>query len=82
MTEIKPTLTLEGARTNLHMSQEDVAKALGISAKTYIEYEKYRRVMRTDRAYAFSLLVKQPLQSIIFLPSDYESFVDNSTKEV
>ena len=77
MIDTKPTLTLEGARTNLHLSQNDVAKSLGMAQKTYIDYEKYRKVLRTDKAVQFAKLVQQPFNSIIFLPSDYEPFVVN-----
>ena len=83
MTEIKPTLTLEGARNNLHLSQSEIAKSLGMSKKTYIDYEKYRKVLRTDKAVRFSELVHQPFDTIIFLPTDYETFVvKRETQEV
>ena len=72
MTGIEPAFTLEGARNNLHFSQKEVAEALGISTKTY---EKYRKVLRTDKAFEFAKLVKLPFDSIIFLPKDYETFV-------
>lgn len=75
MTEIEPALTLEGARNNLHFSQKEVAEALGMSIKTYADYEKYRKVLRTDKAFEFAKLVRQPFDSIIFLPKDYETFV-------
>lgn len=78
MTHINPTLTMKGARTNLHLSQTEVAKSLGMSTKTYIDYEKYRRVLRTDKAMKFSNLVKQPFDTIIFLPDEYETFVVKS----
>lgn len=84
MAESKPTITLEGARNNLHLSQEDTAKALGISTNSYREYEKYHRVLRLDKAYKFADLVSQPMESIIFLPADYASYVARakSTQEV
>lgn len=81
MRNVVPTLTLEGARNNLHLSQSDVAKSLGMSKKTYIDYEKYRKVLRTDKAIRFAKLVNQPFDSIIFLPIDYETFVVKRSKQ-
>lgn len=68
MTGIEPAFTLEGARNNLHFSQKEVAEALGMSTKTYADYEKYRKVLRTDKAFEFAKLVKLPLIRLFFCP--------------
>lgn len=75
MTENESVLTLEGARRNLHLSQREVAKHLGMSVKSYIDYEKYRKTLRMDKAFEFASLVNQPVRSIIFLPKDYEKLL-------
>lgn len=78
MSEVSVLLTIAAARINCGMSQAEVAKALNMSTKTYIGYEKYRRVFRTDRAWDFSRIVNQPFDRIIFLPSDYELLVQKT----
>lgn len=68
-------ITIEAARVNAGLTQEEVAKKLNWSKKTYIDYELYRIFFRVNKAFEFSSIVNQPLDNIIFLPSDYTSSV-------
>lgn len=72
-------ITIKGARVNANLEQEEVAKKLGMTKKTYINYEKYRSYFRVDKAYEFARIVKYPLDQIIFLPINYTSSVEKET---
>ena len=43
--------TLEQARILAGLTQKEMAKKMKMSEKTYIQYEKYRRIFRMDQAY-------------------------------
>ncbi|AYC28690.1 helix-turn-helix transcriptional regulator [Paenisporosarcina cavernae] len=58
--------TLEQARILGGFTQVEIAQKLGMSEKTYIQYEKYRKVFRMDVAHKFSTLVKVNISDIIF----------------
>lgn len=58
--------TLEQARILRGLTQLEVAEKLGMSEKTYIQYEKYRRILRVDSALKFVELVGIPLDKVIF----------------
>lgn len=58
--------TIEQARILGGYNQLDIAPKLGMSEKTYIQYEKYRKVMRMDTAQRFSELTRIDLGNIIF----------------
>lgn len=65
--------TIRGARenTNPRLTQEQVAKRLGVSTKTYQGYENGKTFMRIDKAKAFSEITGVPISEINFLPSNY-----------
>lgn len=58
--------TLEQARILGGFTQVEMAKRLGMSEKTYIQYEKYRKVFRMDTAQKFVELTKIKMDDIIF----------------
>jgi DNA-binding XRE family transcriptional regulator len=58
--------TIAQARMLSGFTQVQMAKKLGMSEKTYIEYEKYRRVFRMDTAWKFSEITKIDMGNIIF----------------
>lgn len=76
-------ITIEAARVNAGISQSDAAKALDWTTKTYLDYEKYRKSLRIDKAYQLANLFGQPFDNIIFLPGEYKTFVvERNKKEV
>lgn len=58
--------TLEQARILSGYTQVQLAKMLGVSEKTYIQYEKYRSIFRVDQALKFVEITKIPMDNIIF----------------
>lgn len=58
--------TIEQARILGGFTQVEMAEKLGMSEKTYIQYEKYRRVFRVDHALKFVETTKIPMDKIIF----------------
>lgn len=58
--------TIEQARILGGFTQVEIAELLGMSEKTYIQYEKYRRVFRVDHALKFVEVTKIPMDKIIF----------------
>lgn len=64
--------TIVQARALSGLSQREMAKRLGISEKTYIDYEKYRKVFRMDMAYKFSKITGIEMDEIIFFDKDVQ----------
>ena len=62
--EIK--FTLEQARKHRGLTQEEIAKMLGMTKRTYIDYEQYKRAFRIDKAFLFAEIVCIPINNIIF----------------
>lgn len=58
--------TLEQARKHRGLTQEQIAKMLGISKRTYVDYEQYKRAFRIDKAFLFAEIVGIPIDNIIF----------------
>lgn len=58
--------TIEQARILGGFTQVEIAKRLGMSEKTYIQYEKYRKIMNMKQAYDFVLHTKISMNDIIF----------------
>lgn len=61
-------VTLPVARKIAGMTQIDLAKALGVSESTVINWEKGRSEPTVNQAIQIAEAVKRPLDSIIFLP--------------
>ena len=68
-------ITLEMARARIGLTQEELAKKLGITRNTYAKYEKYKTSMRIDMAQKFSSIVGISIDNLIFLNDDYTSSV-------
>lgn len=66
--------TLEQARILTGLSQVEMAKKMKMSEKTYIQYEKYRRILRMDQGYLFAKQVDVPFDSIIFFAGQLQKF--------
>ncbi|EDP24817.1 helix-turn-helix transcriptional regulator [Parvimonas micra] len=66
----KMKFTLRQARTFAGITQSEMAEKLGMTEKTYIQYEKYRRIFRMDDAYKFSEIVGIDLDKIIFFDKE------------
>ncbi len=58
--------TIEQARILAGLTQVSMAEKLGMTEKTYIQYEKYRRKFRIDDALKFVEVVDIPIDNIIF----------------
>ncbi|MCH5385764.1 XRE family transcriptional regulator [Limosilactobacillus reuteri] len=63
--------TIKKARQYAGLTQQETAEKLGISTKTYQNYEKGKTAMRIDKAKKFSSITNIPLSKIIFLLSNY-----------
>jgi len=63
-------ITMKAARVNKGMTQEDVAKALGVSTNTYASYERDTsgKLMSLSTAIEFCKLVDLAMDDIIFCP--------------
>lgn len=61
-------ITLEAARVNANMTQEEAADKLGVSRQTIINWEKGRITPRVPEMKAISLIYNIP-EDNIFLPS-------------
>ena len=70
-------ITLEMARARIGLTQEELAKKLGITRNTYAKYEKYKTSMRIDMAQKFSSIVGISIDNLIFFNDDYTSSVES-----
>ncbi len=66
--------TIEQARLLSGLTQEEMADKMSMTAKTYIQYEKYRRIFRMDQGYNFARNVNVPFDSIIFFAGQVQNF--------
>ncbi|SCX38321.1 helix-turn-helix transcriptional regulator [Lysinibacillus fusiformis] len=66
--------TLDQARILAGLTQKEMAKKMKMSEKTYIQYEKYRRIFRMDQAYLFMRHVNVPFDTIIFFAGQLQNF--------
>ena len=66
--------TLEQARILSGLTQREMAKNMRMSEKTYIQYEKYRRIFRMDQGYRFAQNVNVPFDHIIFFAGQLQNF--------
>lgn len=64
--EVEIDWTIKLCRTKLDLTQEEMAKLLGVSKESYQKYENYKTTMRIDLAVKFSEIVGIPFDSIIF----------------
>jgi len=73
--------TLAQARMLSGLTQRQIAEMLGVSEKTYIQYEKYRKVLDMKQAFDFSHFTGISMNEIIFFDGQLQNFCTN-TKEV
>lgn len=64
--EVDVKWTLELCRTKTGLSQKEMAKAIGVSEQSYMNYENYRTGMKVEKAFKFAEIVGVPVDSIIF----------------
>lgn len=64
--------TIEQARILGGYTQIAMATRLGMSEKTYIQYEKYRKIFRMDTAARFAELVRISMNDIIFFDPELQ----------
>lgn len=72
--------TLEQARLLSNLTQVEMAELMGMSEKTYIQYEKYRRIFRMDQGYKFSKNVSVPFDDIIFFTGQLHYFCSDGVQ--
>lgn len=58
-------ITLEAARVNRSMTQEDVANALGVTRCSIINWERGKTVIPADRLMELLALYETPMEYII-----------------
>lgn len=63
------------ARAKAKLTQEQMAKRLGMSKRTYIKYEKGETFLRIDKADKFAKICNIPFDHIIFFKGYYTSSV-------
>lgn len=63
-------ISLKAARVNAGLTQDDVAKAVGISKNTIVNYEKGRSAPGIEMGKALARLYGMSIDDIIFLPED------------
>nr|DAH21067.1 MAG TPA: hypothetical protein [Caudoviricetes sp.] len=59
-------LSMSAARVNTGMTQDDVAKKLGITRETLSAWESGKRMPRVDQAYAIAAIYGLPIDAIKF----------------
>lgn len=69
MTNVK--FTIKQARKYKGLTQEEMAKVLGMAKRTYIDYEQYKIPLRIDKAFLFAECVGFSIDDIIFLTLTY-----------
>lgn len=66
--------TIEQARKYSGLTQEEIAERMGVTPKTYIQYEKYRRVFDMKQAFHFSALTGIGVDQLIFFEGQQQKF--------
>jgi len=63
--------TLKAIRTNLNLSQQEMAEKLGISKETYQNYENYKTFPDVPIVKKIIKISNVDFNDIIFLPNEY-----------
>ena len=61
-------VTLEAARVNAKLTQDEKEKRLHVTKQTLVNWEKYRSEPTVSQAREISEIVDMPLDCIIFMP--------------
>jgi putative transcriptional regulator len=64
MADVK--FTIEQARKHRGLTQNDVARRLGMTRRSYIDYEQYKRPFRIDKAFMLAEIVELDISDIFF----------------
>lgn len=68
-------LSIKAARSNVNLTQSQIAKMLGVSRETYLGYEHGDKQMKISTALRFSEITNVPIDNIIFFNKNYTSSV-------
>lgn len=68
--------TLKSIRTNLNLSQQEMAEKLGVSRETYQNYENYKTFPDIPIVKKIIEISNVDFNDIIFLPSEYAKSVE------
>ena len=60
-------ITVKAARINAGLTQESVAKSLGIHPQTYMKFEQHPEKMTVKMANEFAEIVNRSIETIYFL---------------
>lgn len=63
-------ISLRAARVNAELTQDNAAKALGISHSTLVKWEKHPDIIPAYRWKIISELYRIPVECLLFLPND------------
>lgn len=63
-------ISLKAARVNVGLTQNDVAKRVGVNKGTIVNYEKYRTIPDIETAKKLANIYGLSVNDLIFLPSD------------
>ena len=66
ITTTRRTFTLQQARSYIGLTQIEMAEELGVTERTYIQYEKYRWELKVSLALKFSEVTGINLEDIKF----------------
>ena len=72
--------TLAQARMLSGLTQRQIADMLGVSEKTYIQYEKYRKILDMKQAFDFSQYTGIDMNDLIFFEGQLQNFCTNTKK--
>lgn len=71
--------TIKQARILGGFTQIEMASKLGMSEKTYIQYEKYRKIFRMDTAATFVTLTGLDMSDIIFFENQLQKICSTTS---
>lgn len=67
--------SIKSARNYANLTQDEMARRLGVSRMTYLSYENGIHQMKIGTALLFSKITKVPIDNIIFFNKKYTSSV-------
>lgn len=72
--------TIAQARALSGLTQKKLAELLGVSEKTYIQYEKYRKILDMKQAFDFSYYTGIKMDDLIFFEGQVQKFCSEEVK--
>ena len=73
--------TLKAIRTNLNLRQDEMAEKLGVTEKTYQNYETYKTFPDVQVVKRIVKLSNIDFNDIIFLPEEYAKSVQTKCRK-